>query len=85
MSYTKGEWFFDKGEIIAIPSQTKICAHVSGATPEEAKANAKLITAAPDMLEALKMALDKAEQGNAFWNTDIQQMREAIAKTEGNL
>ena len=42
-----------------------------------------LISAAPEMLEALKMALEKAERNIAFWNTDLQLMREAIAKAEG--
>jgi|DEB0MinimDraft_10_1074344.scaffolds.fasta_scaffold16653_4 hypothetical protein len=53
--HTKGEWFASGTEVISIPSQVKISNQISGENYEKAKANAKLIAAAPDLLEALKI------------------------------
>lgn len=60
-------------------------------SPEQKEANANLIAAAPDMLEALK-ALDEAEFQGMFtegqWTKEHQELFEnahaAIAKAEGN-
>jgi hypothetical protein len=63
MKYTKGDWFISGGyQIVAMPSQVKICNRVSGATAEEAESNKKLIASAPDMFEALQSIVD-------YWNT----------------
>ena len=54
MKHTDGKWMVSNGDqIVAMPSQIKICNRVSGANFEEVEANAKLIAAAPDLLEAL--------------------------------
>ena len=51
---TKGEWFVSNdNQIVSMPSQCKITNRVSGWNPEEAKANAKLIAASPELLYAL--------------------------------
>jgi predicted metalloendopeptidase len=46
--------------------------------PQEQKANARLISAAPDLLEALKVLLDNNE-----WLTGETAARAAIKKAEG--
>lgn len=52
--FTEGEWFVSNyDQIVAMPSQCKITNRVSGWNSEEAKANAKLIAAAPELLDAL--------------------------------
>ena len=54
INITKGEWFISNdNQIVSMPSQCKITNRVSGWNPEEAKANAKLIASAPDLLNAL--------------------------------
>lgn len=56
--------------------------HRSRVMPHEAKANARLIAAAPDLLEALRALLDDPDPRGApaqVW----EQARAAIAKAEG--
>lgn len=62
--HTKGSWFASGRDIIAMPSQIKI-AKVDGVSMHDAElghpemeANARLIAAAPDLLEAAKKAVD---------------------------
>jgi len=49
----------------------------------EWEANARLIAAAPDMLEALKAALCDAEGGDVPTQATIDAMNAAITKAEG--
>lgn len=49
--------------------------------PDKAEANARLIAAAPEMLAALKLALD--DFGADYIGDTIDAMRDAIAKAEG--
>lgn len=59
-------------------------AGIRGATLEEAHANAKLMAAAPDLLEALKWYVENDDviqmEGNEFWLDGRERAREAIAK-----
>lgn len=55
---------------------------IRGRTPEEAMANARLIAAAPDLLEALETLLKQAEKQGAvgiYWD----EAKSAIAKAKG--
>ena len=57
--FTEGEWFVSNyNQIVAMSSQCKITNRVGGCNSEEAKANAKLISAAPDMLAALEYLIE---------------------------
>ena len=84
--HTSGTWFVSGfTEIVSMPSQCKI-AKVSGWTFDEAEANAKLIAAAPAMLEALEEALDQLES----WRQEsedtftMKRVKEALKKATGN-
>jgi len=53
--------------------------HIDGIGKDELVANARLIAAAPDMLEALKLLLSSAHD----YQSGITEARAAIAKAEG--
>lgn len=57
-----------------------ICSFAMGWSDEEDMANGRLLAAAPDLLEALRYALGCIESGDT---SDMQPVREAIAKAEG--
>lgn len=60
MKHTEGNWWADERQHIHNdPVGSVKVAKVSGANFEEAKANAKLISAAPDLLEALVKLLEE--------------------------
>lgn len=54
---------------------------------QEAMANARLLAAAPELLEALKLLVRRAQEagiGDDFWPQDaFEAAKEAIAKAEG--
>lgn len=56
-----------------------------GLTQDETVANARLIAAAPDLLDALKALTEKlAMSGDAWrWKEELPQAAAAIAKAEG--
>jgi N-acetylneuraminic acid mutarotase len=72
MKYTQGEWKVSGGTTegtIQCDPESSVCtkhgneiARIFGKTIEESKANAKLIAAAPDMLEALQKAVEVIER-----------------------
>lgn len=64
-----------RGDVARIQSAD----HTGGITREEARANAILITAAPDMLAALKGIARNAALDDAW----LDPVRAAIAKAEG--
>jgi len=91
-THTQGEWTFDDNEIYsestdhgaAICTMNTTSAHF---TEEEVKANARLIAAAPDLLEALNnlhclvMKLDNREIFDNSTNSEIvAKAKEAIQK-----
>lgn len=94
INITKGEWFISNdNQIVSMPSQCKITNRVSGWNPEEAKANAKLIASAPDLLNALIGVLNIMNDSEgvagyhlngdiASWDEfeEIKQAQEAINK-----
>ena len=78
---TKGEWFVSNdNQIVSMPSQCKITNRVSGWNPEEAKANAKLMSASPNMLEALLSIYEDKEAWNELSDDQKQKVEESIKK-----
>lgn len=72
------------GSICAIQS----CDHINGISYGEAQANARLIAAAPEMLEALKISRGNVASLNAahpaIWGEWLNVIDAAISKAEGN-
>ncbi len=91
MSHTPGEWkriltgiFTDEDN----PQTIAYCddhRNKSRRPPEEHIANARLIAAAPDLLEACKALIEASKLSEYVWDSDAaQQARAAIAKAKGN-
>ena len=89
MSHTPGPWMLSRGaqgDAFAVEGPTRTVAHVKLA--REAEANAYLLAAAPDLLEALKLAEDymhlwmEHNTGSTELN-DLERIEAAIAKAEG--
>lgn len=55
----------------------------------DSEANARLIAAAPELLEALRLGIGALEnaavKGNEYHSAAIHQMRQAISKAEGEI
>jgi hypothetical protein len=84
--HTQGEWAIDDNEIYsentdhgaAICTMNTTSAHF---TEEEAEANARLIAAAPELLEAMYLVVMDFENEGGFINPDtIEATRNAIQK-----
>ena len=102
MSYTKGPWKVSSGNAVKAGNKN-ICSHVNAAARdvvnmvqeiEISKANARLISAAPDLLEALhkfaSIKIDCASEivPNGYsnpeeWRSDVEAARAAISKALG--
>ena len=54
-SFTKGEWYYSNGEIVAMPSQVKVCRMrpIAPYPDTEGQANIRLIETAPEVLKVL--------------------------------
>ena len=65
---------------------TVACASSHPATEEQAHANARLIAAAPDLLEALEIVsncVPDSTSGTTLGTWEMQKVREAIRKAKG--
>jgi len=96
-AHTEGPWHFDgppDNHIVWSGPVNRICfmAHSNGVNPERDTANARLISAAPDLLEVLKGVMDilgRAESnasGNTEWDfvgPRVAKARAAINRAEG--
>ncbi len=99
MKHTKGPWeiipFIESdAEILIRASNYRHCVYAYfariGGTSDEMKANAHLITAAPDLLDACKIVLERLDKDNAHLQRnkgamplEMDVLVAAIAKAEG--
>lgn len=94
MSHTKGPWIFTEGKMPAISDSSGIPVAMQCRRNKEGegKANAQLIAAAPELLEALELVLERycheVNEDETSWhnpeNDDcVIAARAAIAKTKG--
>jgi len=75
---TRGKWFNGIGtEIVSMSGQVKV-SKVSGSNYEEAKANALLISKAPEMLEMLQYILKEYRNSEGFSSHDSQLIENTI-------
>ncbi len=87
MKYTPGPWKSEENRVFQVEHSTfrvAICTSNIAEYSEEV-ANAKLIAAAPDLLEACKITLEikklMDESGGATF--EVEGLEQAIAKAEG--
>ncbi len=88
MSYTKGQWYLQKytdayTNIIRCNNgkhETIFIASTSQSTLPETRANAKLMAAAPDLLEALQEVVRISDRNHVAW----VKAKAAIEKAIGN-
>lgn len=90
IKHTVGPWHTSAGIIIA-PNLAAIatiptgagCVRCAAASADEAHANARLIAAAPELLEALQAVMDDNRRLGAVSRPNGEAARAAIAKAEG--
>ena len=82
--HTPGPWWNSDLEVGTVPMMMVKVAKVSGATYEEALANARLIASAPELLKVLEKMVEIWEVGGVD-PYPIKEARAAIAKAEGAL
>lgn len=84
--YTQGPWTMDTSRqgdpVVRVPGGRELQNLVDDSTYE---ANARLMAAAPDLLDALKQLCERVEHyaPEMARNQDLHEAREAIAKAEG--
>jgi hypothetical protein len=88
MNYTKGKWYTISGGFVdAITNGTTIPIEVATIHGENQEGDAQLISAAPDMYEALKEVIDLTLFTDKIENVDWQKFRRhavnALNKAEG--
>lgn len=90
MKFTQGPWkvsdSYKSYQIPIIAADNYPCGTANGETYEEANANAALIAAAPDLLDALEqslMALIGYQHQNEITKAAQNSARAAIAKARG--
>lgn len=93
IKHTPGPWTTKELQVYAEDGNGSTLAHVYDPSRDhdhsEAEANALLIAAAPDLLEALRFLLSKVDDLSGYWKEDtdhaVRDAQEAIAKAEGRL
>jgi hypothetical protein len=87
LGYTPGPWGFKRASstsknILDIEGGGKLLAFTA-ATCDESAANARLITAAPDLLEASERMVAATEADQHFIGVEHDALKAAIAKARG--
>lgn len=73
--HTPGPWWFAGMEIGTVPNMDVKVARVSGANIEEAKANGRLMSKAPELRDHLEAVLCVAEQTNHLLDSEVYRGR----------
>ena len=82
MEHTKGEWEVNWHTTMNLPYKYTVSEEQE--TDEEAEANAKLIAAAPELLEALESFIDANDRGEFAIDAEIaNKAMKAINKAKG--
>lgn len=85
--HTPGHWTQDKFGNVKTPFGNTLVTEgvaLAGSSNEETRANARLISAAPELLEALQEIIASADAGNAAILDSLTcKARAAIAKATG--
>lgn len=88
VNHTKGPWT-NEGNLTVFGYNGLAVAHTSNAIKnfdmDECVANARLISSAPELLEALKLFVSAVEDGETETFTAYSAARKAIAKAIGYL
>lgn len=82
-AYTRGPWLTQTYGTYAIQSESgRLLAWLTFGRSEEARANARLIAAAPDLFDACQLALDELHcpDGDDDECSSVVALREAIVK-----
>lgn len=97
VKHTSGEWYAMTHEVGGILDQASVFSEQGGVGPvfiadtwsvddeaplEERKANARLIAAAPDLVDAVEQALDDMGDSHCVCEATKQQLIAALAKAE---
>jgi hypothetical protein len=88
VKHTPGPWLIsqDHDYLIETKEQYSICRyHVSEITESQDLANARLIAAAPELLEVCKFILTIAKQGRPLIDSDLVALKEVICKATGDV
>lgn len=83
--HSPGPWTLADGYIIADADGSDVAQwYASESTEEQDLANARLIAAAPDLMDACLAALSQLTEDRAeYLEQDIAQLRAAVAKATG--
>lgn len=85
--FTPGPWWVDDDEMVAAGSGDSYVTiadpHCSKIDPDDRTANANLISAAPEMFDAIMMVFDTSLDGGNMGDIDWQQLRDVIHKAKG--
>jgi len=83
IKHTPGPWGV-KGWRVTIPGTGEVTLAAPGVTTATADANARLISAAPELLAALEFCSDALNtEAGGLYEAHIKQARAAIAKAKG--
>jgi hypothetical protein len=83
IKHTPGPWTTGGGIVRGANSASICCAPCWDVDDKTAKANAHLIAAAPEMLEALKLAPPFLSRRSEYSRDVLRTIKAAIAKAEG--
>jgi len=82
-THTPGPWKFTRDDDV-YDANDDVVGGISGPTASEQRANARLVAAAPDMLEVLRsLVRDNAGVTHEYLHIIRAKARAAIAKAEG--